>query len=560
MIRRRPRTRRNRGSRATVALVAIAAIGLAACSSGESAITAGNDPEPADATDAPAEEDDQDDGATDDEASDDGTAAGTQDGADDDGATSEEASDGPADGAGDEADGGTDEEADQPDEGAADDALAALAPCPTDALADADQPVEIEFWHGLNVDNEDAITAVTDAYNASQDAVVVTLQNQGGYLDTIDKYYQSSEGNRPELVMFPEYGLRQAIDSDTVIPAGACIESSGFDTSAFQPVTLQAYATEGVQWGMPFNVSNPVLYYDRTVFEEAGLDPDAPPQSLDELREMSQTIVDSGAAAYGIALESGSDSGGGWFLEQFLANLGVPYADNDNGRSAPATEVLFDGPEGVALLTEIQSLVDDGLAVYVGDNATGTDQFFKLADPVEPAAMAIGTSAGLGTVLNALGGGLFPDITRDDVGVGPLPGPSGEPSAIVGGAALYAVQGQGDAEAAAAWDFVQYLTTPEVQAEWAVATGYIPLRDDALDLEPLASTFAADARFRVAYDQLTNSTDIAAAGPLLGPHREIRNETANAVAAILGGADVATTLTSAADTANAFLADYNARN
>ena len=552
MIRRRPRTTRNNGSRASVALVATVAIGLAACSSGESAITAGNDPDPADETDEPAEEDGQDDGATDGEASDDGTTAGTQDGAADDGATSDDASDG--------ADEEADEGADQPADGAADEALVALAPCPTDALADAGQPVEIEFWHGLNVDNEDAITAVTDAYNASQDAVVVTLQNQGGYLDTIDKYYQSSEGSRPELVMFPEYGLRRAIDSDTVIPAGACIESSGFDTSAFQPVVLQAYATEGVQWGMPFNVSNPVLYYDRSAFEEAGLDPDAPPRSLDELREMSQVIVDSGAAAYGIALESGSDSGGGWFLEQFLANLGVPYANNDNGRSAPATEVLFDGPEGVALLTEMQSLVDDGLAVYVGDNATGTDQFFKLADPVEPAAMAIGTSAGLATVLNALGGGLFPDITRDDVGVGPLPGPSGEPSAIVGGAALYVVQGQGDAEAAAAWDFVEYLTTPEVQAEWAVATGYIPLRDDALDIEPLASTFADDARFRVAYDQLTNSTDIAAAGPLLGPHREIRNETANAVAAILGGADVATTLTSAADTANAFLADYNARN
>lgn len=552
MIRRRPRTTRNNGSRASVALVATVAIGLAACSSGESAITAGNDPDPADETDEPAEEDGQDDGATDGEASDDGTTAGTQDGAADDGATSDDASDG--------ADEEADEGADQPADGAADEALVALAPCPTDALADAGQPVEIEFWHGLNVDNEDAITAVTDAYNASQDAVVVTLQNQGGYLDTIDKYYQSSEGSRPELVMFPEYGLRRAIDSDTVIPAGACIESSGFDTSAFQPVVLQAYATEGVQWGMPFNVSNPVLYYDRTAFEEAGLDPDAPPRSLDELREMSQVIVDSGAAAYGIALESGSDSGGGWFLEQFLANLGVPYANNDNGRSAPATEVLFDGPEGVALLAEMQSLVDDGLAVYVGDNATGTDQFFKLADPVEPAAMAIGTSAGLATVLNALGGGLFPDITRDDVGVGPLPGPSGEPSAIVGGAALYVVQGQGDAEAAAAWDFVEYLTTPEVQAEWAVATGYIPLRDDALDIEPLASTFADDARFRVAYDQLTNSTDIAAAGPLLGPHREIRNETANAVAAILGGADVATTLTSAADTANAFLADYNARN
>ena len=132
--------------------------------------------------------------------------------------------------------------------------------------------------------------------------------------------------------MFPDYTTQQVIDSGALIPTQACVEAAGFDTSPFQPSTIAAYSASGVQWGMPFNVSNPVLYYNRNMFEAAGLDPDRPPQSLEELRQYSQQLVDSGAATYGIAVESGSGSGGGWYIEQWFANMGELYADNGNGR------------------------------------------------------------------------------------------------------------------------------------------------------------------------------------------------------------------------------------
>ncbi len=153
-------------------------------------------------------------------------------------------------------------------------------------------------------------------------------------------------------------------------------------------------------------------------------------------------------------------------------------------------------------MTEVQSLINDGLAVNVGDNATGQDTLFKLADPAAPAAMAIATSAALGAVLAALDGGLIPGITSDDVGVGPMPGPGETPSAIVGGGSLYVVADKGDAEAAAAWDYIEFLVSAETQSKWAAATGYVPIREDALELEPLATTYRSDPRFKVAYDQL----------------------------------------------------------
>ena len=439
--------------------------------------------------------------------------------------------------------------------------LAQFPGCPTGALADAAGPVEITFWHGMNDVLEDSLIELTNAYNASQDTVRVTLQNQTGYDATIDKYIQSSPASRPDIVQFPEYTLQTFAQSDTLIPVGACIEDSGFDTSPFLERTLDAYTWQGVQWAMPFNVSNPVLYYLRPKFEAAGLDPDVSPITLEDIRSMSQQIVDADAATYGWVLDSGTDSGGGWFLEQWFARAGEPYADNDNGRTAPATKVLFDGAAGVELMSFVQAMVNDGLAVSVGDNASGQDTYLKLIDPAADGAMTIGTSAALGGVLAAIEGGLAPGLTSADVGVGPMPGPSPDPSVNLGGASLWIVAGKGDETTAAAWDYITFLITAEAQSQWASQTGYVPIRTDATDVEPLLSTYSEDPRFRVAYDQLLGTPEgLASLAPVLGPQREVRVATANATAAILSGADVASTLADAATQANALIASYNQRN
>ena len=434
-------------------------------------------------------------------------------------------------------------------------------PCPVEVLEAADEPVELVFWHAMNATNEDALTTLTEAYNSSQDRVVVELRNQTGYNELVDKYFQSSDDDRPDLVQMPEFMTQQMADSDTVVPAGLCIQTSGYELEPFLDRGLLAYQTEGIQWSMPFNISGPVLFYNQVDFEAAGLDPDVPPLSLEDLRESSQAIVDSGAATYGIAFDTGVDSGGGWFLEQWFARMGLPYSDNGNGRIAPSTEVLFNTPEGVDLLTYVQDLVGDGLAMTVGDNPQGIDVLLKLADPAQPAAMGIATSAGLGTVLEVVEGGLIEGITVDDIGVGPMPGPSDAPSAIIGGASLYVVAGKGDVTTAAAWDFVQYLVSAETQSTWASLTGYVPVREDAIELEPLASTYVDDPRFRVAYDQLlANADDFSSVGPVLGPLRQVREVTAQMMADIFGGADVATALDAAATQANLLIIDYTSRN
>ncbi|MCU1359823.1 MAG: hypothetical protein JWN99_1112, partial [Ilumatobacteraceae bacterium] len=383
---------------------------------------------------------------------------------------------------------------------------------------------------------------------------------QGGYEQSIDKYLQSNTDTRPDLIQMPEYATQLMIDTKSSVPMQACIEDAGFDSSAILPSALSNYASEGIQWSMPFNLSNPVLYYNKKIFRDAGLDPDKPPLTLADVSADGRAIQQSGAAAYGIVLDTAPDGGGGWYLEQWLAKDSQFYSDNDNGRSAPSTRVLFDGPDGVQLMTELQDVVVNGGGVYVGENPSGQDSLLKLADSTAPATMTISTSAALAPVLQFVAGGIIAGIGPDDIGVGPMPSPSGAPGALIGGNSLWITAGRGDDKAAAAWDFTTWLVSAEVQSDVAAATGYVPVNSGALDVEPLHSLYTSDPRFKVAYDQVVQTPDThTSVGPVLGPQREIRVTAAAAMGRILNGGDPATELAAAAAEANALIADYNAR-
>ena len=151
--------------------------------------------------------------------------------------------------------------------------------------------------------------------------------------------------------------------------------------------------------------------------------------------------------------------------------------------------MLYDNDTGVELLTYVQQLINDGLAVDVGDNAGGYDNLLKLADEKEPAAMTIATSASLGPVIAILDGGQFPQIAADRRRRRADARTEGANGAIVGGASMWITDSGNDAKAAAAWDFLQYLTSAQPQSTFSAATGYIavarrrpvarPAEDDA---------------------------------------------------------------------------------
>jgi len=426
--------------------------------------------------------------------------------------------------------------------------------CPTDAIEKApasQKPVQITYWHSFPEANLKAITAITNDFNASQKDVHVRLVNQTSYDDTLTAFRAAyGKGNAPDLVLLEDKTTQQMIDSQAVIPAQACIDATKYDTSDFLPRVIDYFTVKNALWPMPFNVSNPVLYYNKAVFTKAGLDPNNPPKTLDEVKADSQKIVSSGAAKHGWALKLDP-----WLLEQWTAMAGQPFVNNGNGRDDRATKVTFDNAAGKKVYEWISDMVKTGLAENTGRPEGNINHYLAVAN--KTSAMTADTSAALGTVVQVLGSGQFPGV---ELGVAPLVGLPGDGATFVGGGANYIVKGKDPKKVEAAWRFAKYLDEPQVQAKWAV-TGYIPIRKSSVQLPAVQQLWQQKPFYKVAYDQLasTNNT-VAAKGPVMGPFNAVETAIVDSMEQMLAkGTNPDTALANAAKQSNSLIADYNQR-
>jgi sn-glycerol 3-phosphate transport system substrate-binding protein len=427
-----------------------------------------------------------------------------------------------------------------------------LPDCPVKALDDATQPVQITFWHTMQRANETALKELTDAYNASQQKVKVKLVNNSDYDDQQDKYRAGlTTGDLPDLSLQQDIYLQQMIDTQTALPVQSCIDATDdFDADDFVGTSLAYYSVEDVEWGLPFNLSNPVLYYDKAAFRQAGLDPEKPPATFDELRTAAEKIKASG---YNTGMSLKTDS---WQFEQLVANQGAEMVDNGNGRKSRAEAATFDNEAGQQVFELFGGLVADGLATTTP--RLGPSQFDNLIGiGTKHHGMTFDTTAALGTILDIFASGQYADV---DLGVGPMPGRTDTGGAVVGGAALY-ISAKDPAKQAAAWDYMQYLTSPESQSKWAAATGYIPVRASATELPEVKARWAEVPGFKVAYDQLVSSADnTATQGAVIGDFEGVRDvieDAENRMYLDKGDPDAA--LKQAAEKATTVIEDYNDR-
>lgn len=425
--------------------------------------------------------------------------------------------------------------------------------CPLSALEKADKPVEITMWHSMPRENEATLVRLTDTFNSSQSDVRVELVNQTTYDDTLEKYKAGlGTGGLPDLVQIEDGGLQQMIDTQSVLPAAACVKADDYDFSNHLPRVIDYYTVEGTLWPMPFNVSNPVLYYNKSLFEQAGLDPEQPPTTLDEVREFSEQIKAAGIP-YGFALKMEP-----WHLEQWISKANEIYVNNKNGRSSRASDATFDNKTGTEVFTWMSGMVNDDLAITNPRDGEGViNNYLALANG--EAAMTIDTSAALGTINQVLSSGQYAGV---EVGVAPIPNTSKTGGGVaVGGAALYIVNKSKPAEQAAAWEFTKFLNEPEQVAEWATGTGYIPIRTDAVDLPVLQARWAELPGFKVAYDQLTTGPDnTATSGPVIGAYESVRNVIVDEeVRMFTDGKKPKAALKAAVSGSDAAMQDYNDR-
>ncbi len=408
--------------------------------------------------------------------------------------------------------------------------------------AAAQEPTEITFWHAMSGSRAEVVQQLVDGFNAANPDVKVVPEFTGSYAETLTKAltaYAAGEG--PHIVQVYEVGTRTMLDSGAIVPV---MEVSGgtLDQTKFVQPILNYYAIDGELRCMPFNSSTAMLYYNKDMFEAAGLDPEKPPTTFSELYDMGKQIVDAGVAKNAISFGWPA-----WIMEQMFAMHDQMLANEDNGRAGLATEVYFNSEFGVKVLTEWQKWANDGLLFYGGREYSANDPFIA------------GEFAMLAQSTSSLGG--IEKAVEFNLGTAFLPTLDGYERAgnnVVGGGCLWTMADKAPEDYAAVWRFYQYLSEVDQDMLWHKGTGYFPASNATVEALDAEGWFEQNPNFRTAFDQILAGNDTTAArGVLLGDFVIIRDIVGAAIEeAVVNGVDPQEALDTAVEESNQVLADY----
>jgi sn-glycerol 3-phosphate transport system substrate-binding protein len=360
---------------------------------------------------------------------------------------------------------------------------------PTGATVVANDRINLDFWFALSGDSGKAVQELVDRFNASQTGITVVATYQGDYASAMAKILSSIAGDSvPNVVQVGAAPLLGS--SDAILPITDFTQAdTSFQLDQILPAFLEYNTADGTLWSMPFNNSLPVLYYNKDLFVSAGLDPEAPPQDLDELLADAQKLtLDPGntgtPSQWGLNFRSDTQ----WYISTlFLENGGQIV-------SADQTQVLYNGPESVAMLQLWGDWVNKYIIMPINQHDEAQSDFLagKLGMFIGSSALVTGLKSGASF---NLGVAMFPTVGS----VRKVP---------VGGGSLAIFNNNDSLIVQASWEFVKYMVSRDSEIYLSTQTGYIPVYNDALNWPEIMALIAADPSRNAAIQELDSAVAI----------------------------------------------------
>jgi sn-glycerol 3-phosphate transport system substrate-binding protein len=399
-------------------------------------------------------------------------------------------------------------------------ALAALSTSwmPARAQAPAAAPVEIQFWHGLAQPAGGQLEQIVADFNASQPRFKVVPSFRGSYPETMVAAIAAFRANTaPHIVQMFEVGTGTMMTAGRAVkPLHEILAETGvaIDTrDIIGPVAGYYSTADGKLMAMPFNSSTAITFYNKDMFQRAGLDTNSFPATWEGVEQAARKLK-----AAGIACPMTTSWPSWVMVEELLAIHNVPLASRANGFEGLNTELNLNNPLLVRHLTNLVNWQKEGLFRYGGRDSAGDPLF-----PAGECAIAFGSS------------GLRGRIEREgrfQWGAAMLPYYEGTTprNSIIGGAALWSMNRGPNATRSAdelrgIAEFFRYATSAPVMAKWHQDTGYVPVTRAAYELSRSQNYYARNAGADVPIEQMLRGGEPTAnsRGIRLGGFVEIRN-------------------------------------
>ena len=372
---------------------------------------------------------------------------------------------------------------------------------------------EVQFWHAFTGRLGELVKAQVEEFNTSQSDYKVVESHKGNYSETLNAGIAAFRaGEQPHILMVFEVGTATMMSAaGATKPVYEVMAESGatFDPDAYIGSGKGYYTTtDGEMLPLPFNSSTPVLWVNRDAFEAAGVDPDT---DLSTWQNVGATLDALKAGGEDCPLVTAWQS---WIhLENFSAYHDVPFASQDNGFAGLDTELMLNGEAQVAHLTAMGEWAQDGKFIYTGRRNEGGANFRS-----GECALFTESSAGYAGIKAE---------AQFDFDVRPLPYWDGVGNApqntIIGGASLWVLEGHEAAEYTGVGEFLAFLSSSDVQAQWHQDTGYLPITAAAGEATRAAGFYDENPGTDIAVIQMTAKEPTAnSKGLRLGSFDQIR--------------------------------------
>ncbi len=344
-----------------------------------------------------------------------------------------------------------------------------------------DEEIEITFWHTMGTSNQASLDVMIAEFNKIYPNITVTHAAQGGYDDLKDKVTKAiPAGTQPNLTYcYPDH-VAVYLTGDAVMPLDDLIshETWGFsdeDQADFIEGFWNegtVYNEEGTMYSFPFSKSTEVMFYNKTVFDDLGLEV---PTTWDEMWEVCAALK----AAYPDSIPLGWDSDDNCFIT-LLEQNGIPF-------TSASGEYLFDNDQAKALMTE--------LASYSAETSTGKG-YFTSGDAYGDYTSGAFTSQTMFMTIGSSGGASYNEPATDETsqqalfeyGIAEIPQADADnPAVIQQGPSLAIMKDEDDQKVLASWLFLQFITNTSNSAAYSMSTGYLPVRYSSLELDSYKS-------------------------------------------------------------------------
>ncbi|TDF93798.1 ABC transporter substrate-binding protein [Paenibacillus piri] len=368
---------------------------------------------------------------------------------------------------------------------------------PTDGNLLPNKPTEVIFWHSMTGTAAQKIEQTAKQYNETvgkEKGITIAPIFQGAYDEAATKLaailQSDSQKDLPDIMQLSSKGIFDVKNSKYIVPVQDFVkqDAKGINLDDLNQNAMQYAMYNNKMLGLPFSNSSIMMYYNKDHFKEAGLDPNSPPKTVEELAKAVKALSvtkDNKITRYGIGIQ----------LRFFLLGTWIPMQgqnkyifNNEDGHLDTPTKISMttDGTLQT-LLTEWKKVLDTGGVEYT--DASPMKGFQSGLYSIMPAS-----TSSMGNVKqNIIDAGLF------DVGVAELPRVNKDSTngTGIGGSAVYLFDRNNKDSLLGAWDYLKYLATPEISADWFMSTGYYPMNSHAMELEKTKQFLEKNPHYKI---------------------------------------------------------------